>query len=168
MNVQTTKQLCPFHMLAMWNSQCSKSFKLGFNSTWTKNFQINKLDLEEAGMGDQIANTHWIIEKTREFQKKKNLLLFHWLPKVFDGIGHNKLWKILKEMWIPGSLTYLLETCIQGNKQQLELDMEQLAGSKLGKECDKTLYCHPTYLTYMQSISCEKPGWMSKTWNQDC
>ena len=106
--------------------------------------------------------------KDKGIPKKKNLLLFHWLPKVFDGIGHNKLWKILKEMWIPGSLTYLLETCIQGNKQQLELDMEQLAGSKLGKECDKTLYCHPTYLTYMQSISCEKPGWMSKTWNQDC
>ena len=71
-------------------------------------------------------------------------------------------------MGIPDSLTYLLETCIQGNKQQLELDMEQLAGSKLGKEYDKTPYCHPTYLTYMQSISCEKPGWMSTSWNQDC
>ena len=41
-------------------------------------------------------------------------------------------------------------------KQQLELDMEQLTGSKLGKEYDKAVYCHPAYLTYMQSISCEK------------
>ena len=50
---------------------------------------------------------------------------------------------------------------MQANMQQLELDMEQLAGSKLWKEYDKTLYCHPTYLTYMQSISCGKRGWMN-------
>ena len=45
-------------------------------------------------------------------------------------------------------------------KQQLELDMEQQTGSKSGKECIKEIYCHPAYLTYMQSISCEMPGWM--------
>ena len=44
-NVQTTTQLCSFHILA---KKCSKSFKLGFNSTWTENFQIYKLDLEKA------------------------------------------------------------------------------------------------------------------------
>ena len=45
-------------------------------------------------------------------------------------------------------------------KQQLETDMEKWTGSKLGKECVKTVYCHPAYLTYMQSTSCEMPGWM--------
>ena len=45
-------------------------------------------------------------------------------------------------------------------KQQLELDMEQQTGSKLGKEYVKVVYCHPVYLTYMQSTSCEMPGWM--------
>ena len=45
-------------------------------------------------------------------------------------------------------------------KQQLELDMEHLAASKLGKEYDKAEYCHPAYLTYMQSTSCGMPGWM--------
>ena len=45
-------------------------------------------------------------------------------------------------------------------KQQLELDMEQQAGSKLGEEYVKAVYCHPVYLTYMQSISCEMSGWM--------
>ena len=45
-------------------------------------------------------------------------------------------------------------------KQQLELDMEQQMGSKLGKECIKAVYCHPGYLTYMQCTSCEMPGWM--------
>ena len=46
-------------------------------------------------------------------------------------------------------------------KQQLELDMEQQTGSKLEKEYDKAVYCHPVYLTYMQSTSCERPAWMN-------
>ena len=50
---------------------------------------------------------------------------------------------------------------MQANKQQLELDMEQQTGSKLGKEYDKAVYCHPAYLAYMQSTSCEMSGWMN-------
>ena len=53
------------------------------------------------------------------------------------------------------------ETCIWVKKQQLEPDMEQLTGSKLGKEYVKAVDCHPIYLTYMQSASCEMPGWMN-------
>ena len=49
---------------------------------------------------------------------------------------------------------------MQVKKQQLEPDMEQWTGSKLGKEYIKAVYCHPAYLTYMQSTSCEMPGWM--------
>ena len=49
---------------------------------------------------------------------------------------------------------------MQVRKQQLELDMEQQVGSKLGKEDVQPVYCHPAYLTYMQSISCELLGWM--------
>ena len=45
-------------------------------------------------------------------------------------------------------------------KQQLELDMEQQTGSKSGKENINAVYCHSAYLTYMQSTSCEMPGWM--------
>ena len=45
-------------------------------------------------------------------------------------------------------------------KQQLELDMKQQAGSKPGKEYVEAVYCYPSYLTYMQSTSCEMPGWM--------
>jgi len=45
-------------------------------------------------------------------------------------------------------------------KQQLELDMEQQTGSKLGKEYIKAVYCHPAYLTYMQSTSCKMSDWM--------
>ena len=49
---------------------------------------------------------------------------------------------------------------MQVKKQKLEADMEQQTGSKLGKEYVKTVYCHPAYLIYMQSISCKMPGWM--------
>ena len=50
---------------------------------------------------------------------------------------------------------------MQVKKQQLELDMEQQTGSKLGKEYVKAVYCHPAYLTYMQSTSCKMLGWIS-------
>ena len=70
-------------------------------------------------------------------------------------MDHNKLWKILQEMGIPDHLTCLLRTLYAGQvrKQQLELDMEQQAGSKLGKELVKAVYCHSPYLTSMQSTS---------------
>ena len=50
---------------------------------------------------------------------------------------------------------------MQIKKQQLELDMEPWTGSKSGKEYVKAVYCHPAYLTYMHSTSCEMPGWMN-------
>ena len=46
--------------------------------------------------------------------------------------------------------------------------MEQQTGFKSGKEYTKAVYCHSAYLTYMQSTSCEMPGWMKHNWNQDC
>ena len=67
-------------------------------------------------------------------------------------MDHIKLWKILKEMGIPDHLTTWpasWETCMQVNKQQLEPDMEQQTGSKLGKECIKAVYWYPDYLIYM-------------------
>ena len=51
---------------------------------------------------------------------------------------------------------------MQVKKQQLEQDMEQQTGSKLRKEYVTAVYCHPVYLTYMQSTSCKMPGWMKQ------
>ena len=51
---------------------------------------------------------------------------------------------------------------MQIKKLQLDLDMEQWTGSKLGKEYDKAVYCHSAYLTYMQSTSCEMLGWINR------
>ena len=57
---------------------------------------------------------------------------------------------------------------MQVKKQLLEPDTEQQTGSKLGKEYVKAVYCHPVYLTYMQSTSCEMPGWMKQKLESDC
>ena len=57
---------------------------------------------------------------------------------------------------------------MQVRKQQLELDMEQQTGSKSEKEYVKAVYCHPAYLTYMQSTSWEMLGWKKHRRNQDC
>ena len=76
------------------------------------------------GTRDQIANICWIMEKARPFQKNIYFCFIDYI-KAFDSVGHNTLWKILKEMGIPDHLICLWETCMQVRKQQLELDMEQ-------------------------------------------
>ena len=73
-------------------------------------------------------------------------------------MNHNKPWNIVKELGIPYHLTCLLRNLYAGQEEQLEPDMEQQTGSKWGKEYVKAVYCHPAYLTYMQSTSCELSG----------
>ena len=104
---------------------------------------------------DQIANICRIIEKAGEFQ----LNIYFWFIDyyAFDCVDHNELWKILKEMGIPDHFACLLKNLFAG-QEELELDMEQQIGSKLGKEYVKPIYCHPAYLTSMQSTSCEMTG----------
>ena len=94
-------------------------------------FKVNQeLPDVETGFGkgrgsrDQIDNIHWIIEKAREFQKNIYFCFIDY-AKAFDCVDHNKRWKAL-----PASC----ETCVQVKKQQLEPDMDQQTGSKLGKE----------------------------------
>jgi len=74
-------------------------------------------------------------------------------------VDHKKLWKILKEMGIPDHPTCLLRNLYQVKNQQLESDMKW-TGPKLGNEYIKAVYCHPAYLTSMQSTSYEMLGWM--------
>ena len=101
-----------------------------------------KLDLEKAEELGSNCQHRWIIKKAREFQKNIYFCFIDY-AKAFDCMDHNKLWKILKEMGIPDYLTCFLRNLIGVRKQQLELDMEQQTGSKLGKEYVKAVYCHP-------------------------
>ena len=107
---------------------------------------------------NQIANIRWIIEKAREFQKTSISALLT-TPKpltVWITINCGKFWRRweYQTTW-PASWG----TCMQVRKQQLELDMKQQTGSKKEKEYVKAVYCHPAYLTSMQSTSWEMLGW---------
>ena len=89
-----------------------------------------KLDLEKAEKPEiKLPTSAGSSKKVREFQKNIYFCFIDY-AKTFDCVDHNKLWKILKEMGIPGHLICLLETYMQVRKQQLELDMEQQTGSK--------------------------------------
>ena len=103
------------------------------------------------GTRDQIANICWNMEKAREFQKNIYFCFINY-AKAFGCVDRNKLWKILQEMGIPDHLTCLLRNLYAGH-EATELDTVQQTGSKSGKECIKSVYCHRDYLTYTQTTS---------------
>ena len=99
-NAQTTTQLHSSHTLVM--------FKI-LQARLQQYVNCKLPDVQDGfrkgrGTRDQIANIHWIIEKTREFQKNIYFCFIDFV-KVFDCVDHNKLWKILQEMGIPDHLT---------------------------------------------------------------
>ena len=109
------------------------------------------------GTRDQIANICWIMEKAREFQKNIYSALLS-MPKLLTVWITTNCGKLLKRREYHTTLPASWEICMQIKKQHLELDMEQQSGSKLGKEYVKPVFCHPAYLTYMQSTSWENAG----------
>ena len=123
------------------------------------NFLMFNLVLEKAEEPEiKLPTSAGSSKKAKEFQKN---IYFCFIDhaKAFDCVDHNKLWKIVQEIGIPDHITCLLRS-LEQVKQQLELDMKQWTGSKLGKDYCKALYCHTAYLTYMQSTSCEMPDWI--------
>ena len=111
------------------------------------------------GTRDQIANIHWIIEKAREFQKNIYFCFIDY-AKAFDCVDHHNCGKFWKKWEYQTTWPASWEICMEVKKQQLQPDMEKWTGSKSGKGYIKAVYCHPAYLTYMQSTSWEMPGWM--------
>ena len=155
-NAQITAQLYSSH---------ARKVMLKFLQAWLRQYINHEIPDVQAGFRkarrtrDQIANIHWIIRKTREFQKNI-YFCFIGYTKAFDWADHSKLWKILRETreyqtTRPASS----EICTMVKKRPLELDMEQQTGFKSRKEYVKAIYCHPYYLTYMQTTSWEMPGW---------
>ena len=109
------------------------------------------LSLEKAtGTRDQIANIYWIIEKARESQKTLK-------PLTCD---HNKPWKIIQEMGIPGHLTCLLRNLYTGQEATVRTRHGTMDWLIIGKVVHQGCILSP-YLTSMQSTSCEMPGWMN-------
>ena len=112
------------------------------------------------GATEQIANIPWIIEKAREFLKNVYFCFIDY-AKAFDGVDHRKLWKFLKEMWIPDHLTCFLRNLYADQDATVRIPHEAVNWFKIGKKYIKAVYRHLAYLTYMQSISYEMPNWMT-------
>ena len=108
------------------------------------------------GTRDQIVNIHWIIKKARVFQKNIYFCFIDY-AKAFDCVDHNKLWKILKDMEIPEHLTCLLRNLYAGQEATVTTGHGTMDWFQIGKGIlpmyVKAVYCHPAYLTYMQSTS---------------
>ena len=103
------------------------------------------------GTRDQITNIHWIIKKAREFQKNIYFCFIDY-TKALDEVDDNKLWKILKEMGIPDCLTCLLRNLYAGQKATVRTRHRTTNWLHTGKGVCQ-VYCHPAYLTSMQSTS---------------
>ena len=103
------------------------------------------------GTRDHIATNHWIMEKAREFQKTSISALLT-MPKpltVWITIG----WQILHEMRIPDHLICLLRNLYAGQEATVRTGRRTTDWFQIGKGDIKVVYCHPAYLTYMQSTS---------------
>ena len=109
---------------------CSKPFKLGFNSVWTEDFQMYKLDLEKAEeLGIKLPASTGSSGK-QESSRKNIYSCFIDYAKGFDCMDHNKLWKILKEMGIPDHLTCLLRNLYAGQEATVRTGHGKQTGSK--------------------------------------
>ena len=97
------------------------------------------------------------MEKAREFQKNIYFCFIDY-AKAFDCEDHNKLWKILKEMGIPDHLTCLLRNLYAGQEATVRTGYGTTDWFQRGKEVIKAVYCHPAYLTSMQSTSYKMLG----------
>ena len=106
----------------------------------------------------QIANTG--LQKKQESSRKIATSALLTTPKPLTAWITTNCGKFFKRWEYQTTLPASWEICMQVKKQQLELDMEQQTGFKSEKEYVKAVYCHPAYLTYMQSTSCEIPDWM--------
>ena len=101
---------------------------------------------------DQIANICWIITKAREFQKNIYFCFIDY-AKAFDCVDDKKQWKFLKEMGIPDHLTCLLRNLYAGQEAAVRTGRGTTNWFQIGKGLHQAVYCHPAYLTYMQSTS---------------
>ena len=107
------------------------------------------------------SNIHWIIEKAKEFQKNIYFSFIDYI-KAFDCMDQNKLWKILKEMWLPDDLTCLLRNLYAGPEATVRTGSGTTEWFKITKGIRQgSIYCYPVYLTDMQCESCKMLGWMN-------
>ena len=122
------------------------------------NFLMFKLVLEKAEEPEIKLPTSAGSWKKQEGSRKTSISALLTMPKPLTV--WNKLWKILKEMGIPDHLTYLFRNLYAGQEATVRTGHGTTDWFQIEKEYVKAAYCHPAYLTSMQSTSCEMLDWM--------
>ena len=118
------------------------------------NFQMFKLVFEKAEEPEiKLPTSAASWKKEESSRKKKIYFCLIDYAKTFDCVDHNKMWQILKEMEIPDHLTCLLRNLYAGQEATVRTGHGTTDWFQIGKEYVKAVYCHPAYLTYMQSTS---------------
>ena len=112
-----------------------------------------KLVLEKAEEPEIKLPTFAGSSKKQESSRKNIYFCFIDYAKAFDCVDHNKLWKILKEMGIPDHLNCLLRNLYAGQEATVRTGHRTTDCFQIGKVVRQGVYCHPAYLTYMQSTS---------------
>ena len=120
---------------------------------------IVKLDLERAEEPEIKLPTSTGLLKKQVSSRKNIYFCFIDYAKDFDCVDHNKLWKILKEMRISDHLTCLLRNLYAGQEATVRTGHGTTDWFQIGKGVCQGVYCHPAYLTYMQSTSWGMLGW---------
>ena len=115
-------------------------------------FQIFKLVLEKAEESEIKLPTSAGSSKKQELQKNIYFCFIDY-AKAFDCVDHNKLWKVVKEMGIPDHLICLLRNLYAGQEATVTTGHGTTDWFQIGQEYVKAVYCHPAYLTCMQSTS---------------
>ena len=119
-----------------------------------------KLDLEKAEKPEIKLPTSAESSKKQESSRKTSTSASLSMLKPLTVCITNSYGKFFKRWQYQTTGPVFCETCMQIKKHQLEPDMKQRTGSKLGKDYVKAVYCHPSYLTYTQSTSCDILGWL--------
>jgi len=118
-------------------------------STWTVNFQMFKMDLEKGEEPEFKLTTSIGSLKKQESSRKTSTSGLLTTPKSLSVFITTNCEKFFKRWEYQTTLPASWEICMQVKKQQLEPDMQQQTGSKLGKDYVKVVHCHPAYLTYI-------------------
>ena len=119
------------------------------------------------GTRDQIANIRWITEKAREFQKNIYFCFINYV-KASDGVDHNKLWKILKEMGIPDHLTCLLRNLYAGQEATVRTGHGTTDCFQIVKGVRQGCILSPCLFNFYAEYIMRNAGLEETSWNQDC
>ena len=155
-NVETNKYILKWESCKEQLQSTVTNFQCGNFESWKKDqIMIHILCLRHSY--EKTYLLRFVMHKVLFSQVLEHLIIFNNSFLKVKGPSRS----LLKRWEYQIILLVSWETCMQIKKQQLKPDMEQWTDSKLGKEYLKAVYCHPIYLTYMQSTSCEMPGLMN-------